>query len=121
MAKLTQFLTSDPIEVVGHRVGFRCTTPDYLPVIGPVPDLALLRERFGALQFDSKRLVPVSSPVRPRLSILTGLGSRGLTYAPLAAEILASSLMNEPLPIDTSIARGISPMRFAIRQLIRSQ
>ena len=121
VAKLTQFLTSDPIEVVGHRVGFRCTTPDYLPVVGAVPDLALLRERFGALQFDSKRLVPVSSPVRPRLSILTGLGSRGLTYAPLAAEILASSLMNEPLPIDTSIARGISPMRFAIRQLIRSQ
>jgi hypothetical protein len=29
--------------------------------------------------------------------------------------------MNEPLPIDTAIARGISPMRFAIRQLIRSQ
>lgn len=119
--KLAQFLSADQIKVVGHRVGFRCTTPDYLPVIGAVPDLTPLRERFRALQFDSKRLLPVSSPVRPRLSILTGLGSRGLTYAPLAAEILASSLMNEPLPIDTAIARGISPMRFAIRQLIRSQ
>jgi tRNA 5-methylaminomethyl-2-thiouridine biosynthesis bifunctional protein len=61
--------------------------------------------------------VPDRLPVAGETAIegihtLTGLGSRGLLWAPLAAEAIASALEDEPLPLARDHAGAISPRRF---------
>jgi len=66
--------------------GFRATVPDRLPI-------------GGATAVDG-------------IHVLTGLGSRGLLWGPIAAETLASALEDEPLPMARDHAGAISPRRF---------
>jgi tRNA 5-methylaminomethyl-2-thiouridine biosynthesis bifunctional protein len=49
----------------------------------------------------------------------TAHGSRGLITAPLAGELLASWLNDEPLPVPRAIAEACHPNRFLLRKLIR--
>ena len=43
---------------------------------------------------------------------LLGYASRGLTWAPLAAELLAAGLDGEPLPLEPSLVPALDPGRF---------
>ena len=70
------------------RVGFRIVAPDRLPVAGKIGDA--------------------------RYCVLA-LGSRGLIWAPLAAELVASALEDEPLPVEGKLADALDPGRFARR------
>ena len=54
-------------------------------------------------------------PRQPGLYGLLGYASRGLIWAPLAAELLAASLEGEPLPLETSLADALDPGRFLLR------
>src|SRR5574341_1139032 len=74
--------------VVENRVGFRAVTPDRLPVAGKLGEGV-----YGAFAY----------------------GSRGLLWAALAAELIASQLEEEPLPIEGRLADALSPARFAKR------
>lgn len=87
------------------RVGFRCVTPDRLPLVGALPDLS--RAIAGSRPRDVPRL--------PGLYGLLGYGSRGLIWAPFAAELLASWLDGEPLPIERDLANALDPARFALK------
>ncbi len=73
------------------RVGFRCTTHDYQPVAG---------ELSGMPDIDFRHLF-----------VLTGLGSKGLTYAPLLAEYLADVITGEPRCLPRSLVRRVEPGR----------
>lgn len=95
------------------RVGFRCVAPDRLPLIGALPDMmakSLLRE--PQLK-DMPRL--------PGLYGLLGFASRGLIWAPLAAELLAAELNNEPMPIEAELAAALDPARFLLKAQRRDQ
>ncbi|HLS98177.1 MAG TPA: hypothetical protein VK018_05590, partial [Porticoccaceae bacterium] len=50
-----------------------------------------------------------------------GHGSRGLTYAPLAAELIASGICGEPAPLPRGLAIALHPARFLIRDLKRNR
>ena len=63
--------------------GVRCATPNRLPVLGPL-DL-------------------------PDLWVCSGMGSRGLTFAALCAELLAARLHGEPWPIEQRLADAMLP------------
>jgi tRNA 5-methylaminomethyl-2-thiouridine biosynthesis bifunctional protein len=79
------------IEVRGKlqsRVAFRSVTPDRLPVVGRIEEGI-----YGAFAY----------------------GSRGLIWAALAAELIASQLEGEPLPVEGKLADAMSPLRFARR------
>ena len=106
-----------PHELQGN-VGLRCATADHLPIAGPIPD----REQFNANYPDLKKqkthLTPDLCPMIPGLWALGGLGSRGLITAPLAAELIASQIVNEPAPLPHYLQQAISPARFLIRSLI---
>ena len=65
--------------------GIRCATPNRLPLLGPVATT------------DSK----------PGLWMCTGMGSRGLSFAALCAELLAAQLHGEPLPVDNQLAKAM--------------
>jgi tRNA 5-methylaminomethyl-2-thiouridine biosynthesis bifunctional protein len=69
--------------------GVRCASPDRLPLVGPI-DAALL----------------------PGLWVNTAMGSRGLTFALMCAELLATQLHGEPLPMEARLANALSAERF---------
>jgi tRNA 5-methylaminomethyl-2-thiouridine biosynthesis bifunctional protein len=71
---------------LGGWTGYRTTVPDRLPI-------------FGASAVEG-------------VHVATGLGSRGLLWAPLGAELLASQLEEEPLPLPRDLGGALSPRRF---------
>jgi tRNA 5-methylaminomethyl-2-thiouridine biosynthesis bifunctional protein len=54
-------------------------------------------------------------PRLPGLFSVLGYGSRGLIWASFAAELLASHLEGEPLPIEHELAVALDPARFALK------
>ncbi|RLU01644.1 bifunctional tRNA (5-methylaminomethyl-2-thiouridine)(34)-methyltransferase MnmD/FAD-dependent 5-carboxymethylaminomethyl-2-thiouridine(34) oxidoreductase MnmC [Ketobacter sp.] len=121
LPSLAQDLALAPAEHCEGRVGFRCQTPDYLPIIGPLPDVERYSRAFSDLgKGFLKRTFPYG-PNHAGLLISCGHGSRGITSACLAAEIIASYLTGEPQPLDREALFAIHPARFLIRNIIRRQ
>jgi tRNA 5-methylaminomethyl-2-thiouridine biosynthesis bifunctional protein len=56
--------------------------------------------------------MPIAGEIAPGLFVLTGLGSRGFTTAPLLAEHVAALVLGAPSPLPTDCAGLISPARF---------
>ena len=76
--------------------GWRCGLPDRMPLIGPWPG-------------------------QPGLWVATALGSRGLSVAALAAEIIASALWDEPAPVEQTLidAAGFGRRRTTISRILQ--
>lgn len=103
------------------RVGFRCQTPDYLPVVGPLPDIDWFRNAYHDL---SKGFLKRNFPSATNLNgllVSCGHGSRGITSSCFSAEIIASYLTGDPQPLDREALFAIHPARFLIRNIIRRQ
>jgi tRNA 5-methylaminomethyl-2-thiouridine biosynthesis bifunctional protein len=89
LERLQSITGVDPdVAPVGGRVAFRAVTSDRLPVVGRIAD-----NIYGAFAY----------------------GSRGLVWAALAAEVIASELEGEPLPVEGKLADAIAPGRFRLR------
>ena len=99
------------------RAALRAATPDYLPMAGPVADWEHLEDTYHSLRKNRKQLIDRRTPYQPHLYVLAGLGSRGFTYAPLAAEVLAGWIVGEVMPVSEELVKALHPMRFAIRAL----
>ena len=102
------------------RVSIRCTSPDRMPIVGPAPDWAYYAEEYDGLR-TGKQLDYAAPEYVPNLYFLTGLGSRGLVTAPLAAAFLMAEITGAPSPVDQEVAAALHPARFFIRDLKRSQ
>jgi len=95
------------------RVAFRCVTSDRMPMIGQLADETAARR-------DVQRLAGAWPLDLPRVEGLYGafaFGSRGLVWAALAAELIASQIEGEPWPIERELAEAIDPARFLLRAL----
>ncbi len=108
----------DPEQLQG-RAAFRCTSPDYLPIVGPLADGPTFNLAYSALSKDARQVPDIPCPWLDGLYVNSGHGSRGLITAPLSGELLAAWLDNEPLPLPRSVAEACHPNRFALRRLIR--
>ena len=106
-------------ETLRGWAAFRCTSPDYLPIVGPLADAHMFSQAYGALRKDARQVPPVDCPWLDGLYVNSGHGSRGLITAPLSGEILAAWINNDPLPVPRSIAEACHPNRFALRALIK--
>ena len=71
-----------------NRVGFRIVVPDRLPIAGRIEG-----DTWGLL----------------------ALGSRGLIWSALGAELIASQLEGEPLPLEGRLVDALAPSRFELR------
>ena len=92
------------------RVAFRVQTPDRHPVVGAVP---LAPENQAPTQrMDQARFVPRT----PGLFVHTALGGRGITLAPLMAELLAAQICGEPLPLEADLVDAVDPARWAVQR-----
>ncbi|GIZ52247.1 bifunctional tRNA (5-methylaminomethyl-2-thiouridine)(34)-methyltransferase MnmD/FAD-dependent 5-carboxymethylaminomethyl-2-thiouridine(34) oxidoreductase MnmC [Noviherbaspirillum aridicola] len=87
------------------RTGFRAVSPDRLPLVGALPD--------PCAAIGGSRLSDV--PRLPGMHAVLGLASRGIIWAPFAAELLASQLEGEPLPVERELAAALDPARFALK------
>lgn len=102
----------------GHAA-MRCTTPDYLPLIGPLADPVTFRTCYAALRQDARKTTNEPCPWFPGLYANLAHGSRGLITAPLSGELLAGWICHEPLPLPHAVAEACHPNRFLLRQMIR--
>ena len=110
--KTAAILGVPPFEApLAGRTGFRCMAPDRMPLVGALPDPGVPRR--------CEQLRDV--PRWPGLFGLLGYASRGLTWAPLAAEMLACQLEGEPLPLENQLAAAIDPGRFVLKERRRAQ
>ncbi|UST57467.1 bifunctional tRNA (5-methylaminomethyl-2-thiouridine)(34)-methyltransferase MnmD/FAD-dependent 5-carboxymethylaminomethyl-2-thiouridine(34) oxidoreductase MnmC [Pseudomonas moraviensis] len=114
-------ISEQPLEHLEGRAAFRCTSPDYLPIVGPLADRAAFVQTYAALSKDARQVPDAPCPWLDGLYVNSGHGSRGLITAPLSGELLAAWLDNEPLPLPRSVAEACHPNRFALRQLIRGK
>ncbi|WPP01237.1 bifunctional tRNA (5-methylaminomethyl-2-thiouridine)(34)-methyltransferase MnmD/FAD-dependent 5-carboxymethylaminomethyl-2-thiouridine(34) oxidoreductase MnmC [Pseudomonas sp. HR96] len=103
------------------RAAFRCTSPDYLPIVGPLADAEAFATRYAALAKDARQMPAAPCPWLDGLYVNSGHGSRGLITTPLAGELIAAWLDHEPLPVPLEVALACHPNRFALRRLIRQQ
>ncbi len=70
--------------------GVRCTTPNRLPALGPLQ----AQTRTGERQIES-------------VWLCAGMGSRGLSFAALCAEVLAARLHAEPMPLEDRLVNTL--------------
>lgn len=103
------------------RVGFRCTTPDYLPMAGPVINEQQFEQDFSSLRKNATRLPYKNAPMLSGLYMNIGHGSRGLSSASLCAELIAAYVCNENFPMAIEHAEALHPARFLIREMIRKK
>ena len=114
---------TDGIDVTtlqGHAA-FRCTSIDYLPLVGPVAEHQAFLHSYADLRKDARLPLTQPCPWHQGLYVNTAHGSRGLISAPLAAELLAAWICAEPLPLPLELAQQCHPNRFALRTLMRNQ
>ncbi|MBF8804621.1 bifunctional tRNA (5-methylaminomethyl-2-thiouridine)(34)-methyltransferase MnmD/FAD-dependent 5-carboxymethylaminomethyl-2-thiouridine(34) oxidoreductase MnmC [Pseudomonas asiatica] len=110
----------DPGQLQG-RAAFRCTSPDYLPIVGPVADAQAFAQAYAVLSRDARQVPDVACPWLDGLYVNSGHGSRGLITAPLSGELVAAWVCGEPLPLPRAVAEACHPNRFALRRLIRGK
>ncbi|WP_213877407.1 bifunctional tRNA (5-methylaminomethyl-2-thiouridine)(34)-methyltransferase MnmD/FAD-dependent 5-carboxymethylaminomethyl-2-thiouridine(34) oxidoreductase MnmC [Pseudomonas sp. dw_358] len=118
---LRQRLQIDAQATLPGRAAFRCTSPDYLPIVGPVADEGAFALAYAVLSKDARQVPQTPCPWLDGLYVNSGHGSRGLITAPLAGELIAAWLDNEPLPVPRDVAYACHPNRFALRRLIRQK
>ncbi|MEI7366878.1 bifunctional tRNA (5-methylaminomethyl-2-thiouridine)(34)-methyltransferase MnmD/FAD-dependent 5-carboxymethylaminomethyl-2-thiouridine(34) oxidoreductase MnmC [Pectobacterium sp. 1950-15] len=104
------------------RQGVRSALRDHLPLLGAVPDYEQTLAEYEERLHPQHRADTVpSAPYWRDLFIIGALGSRGLCSAPLAAEVLASQIYGEPLPLDRDTLAALNPNRFWIRKLLKGK
>ncbi len=98
------------------RQGIRCVSRDHLPFVGNVGDFETIKNQYADLQNQTTEQV-VAIHQFPNLFCLLGLGSRGLSSAPLMAELLASQICGDPLPLPVDVLAELHPSRMWVRKL----
>lgn len=101
------------------RVGFRCQTPDYLPMLGPVPCLESFVEDYAPLRKGMLRDPMPLGEYHQGLYVSLAHGSRGITSAPYCAEILTNIIMGDVRATDKQVLEALHPARFLIRDIKR--
>jgi len=91
------------------RVSWRLHARDRLPLLGAVP--LPWPQRAPAPRQEQPRFVAR----RSGLHVLAALGSRGLTQAPLAGEVVAAMIAGTPLPVGSALLDAVDAARFAAR------
>ena len=90
------------------RAGWRLHSNDSLPIAGAVPLVAMP----AGQRLDQARLLPREQG----LFVLTALGARGITLAPLLAQLVAAMASGTPWPLEQDLADAVDPGRWLVRR-----
>ncbi|HSW05794.1 FAD-dependent 5-carboxymethylaminomethyl-2-thiouridine(34) oxidoreductase MnmC [Aquabacterium sp.] len=111
LQRLTGWSAANHAITLEGRVGWRMQTADRLPLLGPVP----LPGGAAPTRADQPRFIERL----PGLYVASGFGSRGITHAALAGEVLAAWITGAPMPVPASLLDAVDPARFAARSAAR--
>ena len=89
------------------RAAWRLNTSDRLPIAGQMP---LVNWPVGTRQ-DQARMLPRETG----LFVLTALGARGLSLAPLFAQVVAAQAVGAPWPLEQDLVDAVDPARWGVR------
>ncbi len=107
-------------QVIDAHAAIRATTPDHLPLCGPLIDQDKFKIDYQDLHHGRHwQAYPAAKPMN-NLYIMNGLGSRGFTSAPLLAKYLCAMITGDPLPLEIDLCKIIHPNRFLYRSLKKS-
>lgn len=110
------------VNVAGEqsRQGVRCVSRDHLPFVGNIGNLDIIRHQYRASTgFKGSPIDEVHH--YPNLYAFLGLGSRGLSSAPLLGEVLASMMCGNPIPLPVDILEKLHPSRMWVRKLLKGK
>jgi tRNA 5-methylaminomethyl-2-thiouridine biosynthesis bifunctional protein len=99
------------------RQGIRCVSRDHLPFVGNVGEFNAIKQEYAELHKKKPAQNAINVPSQPNLFCMLGLGSRGLSSAPLLAEVLASQICGDPLPLPVDVLEQLHPSRMWVRKL----
>ncbi len=108
-------------EQLEGRAALRCASADYLPLCGPIPNTESFDRDYANLRRNRKTPILTPGEYQNGLYLFNGLGSRGLTYAPLCADYLAGEINGELPALSRNLRKAINPARFLIRDLARNK
>ncbi|MDE2401697.1 MAG: FAD-dependent 5-carboxymethylaminomethyl-2-thiouridine(34) oxidoreductase MnmC [Burkholderiales bacterium] len=109
------------------RVGWRASTPDRMPYVGAWP-LAQAIEPAGrttgapgtkSTRVDQPRFVPRLRDEHGGVYVNAGLGSRGIIWAALGSELLASWITGCPCPVEAALRDALDPARILTRAIAK--
>ncbi|EAW31599.1 hypothetical protein GP2143_08614 [marine gamma proteobacterium HTCC2143] len=116
-----QPISSIDMSTLGGRAGLRCTSPDYLPLVGPAHNYSQFIDNYGVLRKNAHQNIATPGCYHPNLYLNIAHGSRGITSTPLCSELLASLICGEPHPLPRHLITALNPARFTIRDLVRNK
>ena len=105
------------VTTLNGRASFRCTTPDFLPIAGPAPRLNDYVINYKLMREAGRAHIPIPGSCWEGLYLNIGHGSRGLSYAPICADLVASQICGEVPPLELDLRQAIHPGRFIIRDI----
>lgn len=105
-------------ESFGHAA-LRCDSPDHLPMVGAVGDIAAMQQVYAALALDKHYRLDAPCPYLPNVWLNTAHGTRGLATAPICAASLAAEILNLPQPLSCRLKAALHPNRAVIRAVVR--
>lgn len=116
LARLARLLAQPPSVVpIGAFDAQRCVARDRLPYAGALADAA------AAATMPRQRGAHLADlPRQAGLYASFAFGSRGLSLAALAAELIACQIEGEPAPIERDLVDAIDPARVLLRALRRA-
>jgi tRNA 5-methylaminomethyl-2-thiouridine biosynthesis bifunctional protein len=106
-------------ETIKGRVGIRVTTPDHLPIIGPVPDIDFFNKEYHDLSKGGNGIGLKPAKYFNGLYLFTGFGSKGILLTNYLAEVLAKVIGNEYTGLPNEVLESILPSRFIVRRLMK--
>ncbi len=102
------------------RASLRVTTPDRAPVAGLLPDADAWLAQYAELAHGRQITVNAPPPAHAGIYVISGLGARGLTTAPLLGEQIAAEMCGDPAGLPRLTRDALHPARFLHRALKRS-
>ncbi len=108
------------LRISEHESNFNLLKEEFPELAENLPPIATWQGRASlrALPRDSMPLVG-QVPQMKDVFVLVGLGSKGFSFAPLCAELLASQILDEALPMPHKLASAIRPDRFIKKERVR--
>ncbi|RUR53024.1 bifunctional tRNA (5-methylaminomethyl-2-thiouridine)(34)-methyltransferase MnmD/FAD-dependent 5-carboxymethylaminomethyl-2-thiouridine(34) oxidoreductase MnmC [Vreelandella populi] len=109
------------LQTLKGRAAVRAASPDKTPYAGPVPNASAWQSAYALLSKDASKVPDIPGEHYPGLWISTAHGSRGLSSAPLCAELIASRLCDDPMPLEAPLVDHLHPGRRIISAIVRAQ
>lgn len=108
-----------PPEKLSGRAGIRATTPDHLPIVGPVPDKDFFESEYANLKKGGRGIGQADAKYLDGIYAFTGFGSKGVLLSNYLAESLTAIILSEFVGLEREVLHAIQPSRFLIRRLMK--